>query len=236
MIDLNNIFTDSIKMTVKLQSNESLINTEKPKQIQSTEKEKEQKNIISEEDFVFKNSFAQSAEADDNTNDNNDDPPQMDDPGFADQLDNADDAMDSGPAEAGGDESSGFGDDTNDSSDQTGGGNGTAGGVDDLDLNKGSSLNTFTQINQKLYHIDTLNKLLASIKTTISRYNDLYTDWSELNQLKDLATIVDEERNSFLMQENPENLIKLRLYQEQYEKIVDRLSILIKEKAKNQKA
>lgn len=154
------------------------------------------------------------------------------DEGF-DDFDSMDDSMDSGSGDdMGGD--GGFEDSGSD--DMTGGGTGSAGGVDDLDLNKGSSLNTFTQVNQKLYHIQELNKLLKSIRNTISRYNDIYVDWSELNQLKSLATIVDEERGSFVMQENPENLIKLRLYQEQYAIIVKKISNMINEKAKKQKA
>lgn len=219
MIDLLNIFADSPKKaTAEMQSNESYENI------------KEQKNINTEEDitddFSFESSFVQSLEDDEGGND--EDALNEADDDFGDSMDDM-----GGDDDFGGDGGDDFGGGDDDSGGGTGGNNGSAGGVDDLDLNKGSSLNAYTQVNQKLYHIAQLNKLLGSIKTTISRYNDLYTDWSELNQLKDLADIVDEERNSFVMQENPENLIKLRLYQEQYANIVNRLAILIEKKAKN---
>ena len=186
----------------------------------------EQTNVLNRDDFSFESSFVQSVEAEEDEEMNS-----MDE-GF-DDFDSMDDSMDSGS----GDDMSGDGGfEESGSDDMTGGGNGSAGGVDDLDLNKGSSLNAFTQVNQKLYHIQELNKLLKSIRNTISRYNDIYVDWSELNQLKSLADIVDEERGSFVMQENPENLIKLRLYQEQYALIVKKISSMINEKAKKQKA
>ena len=236
MINLNAIFADSTQKTAEMQSKES-INVTEPVENKIENSIEEQKNIIksneyelSEEDFSFESSFVQSVEEDG-------DPDSFEE--AADDSGGDDDFGDDDFGDEGGDDS--FGDDIGGSDDgggddsQTGGGNGSAGGVDDLDLNTGSSLNTFTQINQKIYIIDSLNKLLNSIQDTINRYNDIYTDWSELNQLKSLAEIVDEERNSFMMQENPENLIKLRLYQEQYAKIVNRLSVLIKQKAKNKK-
>ena len=248
MINLDGIFANPmnspIDAVVKVQSNESLDSIQQNSSIdeQSTEEihgaeyaeedlrlqkiYEEQTNVLNRDDFSFESSFVQSVEAEEDE--------EMDsmDEGF-DDFDSMDDSMDSGSGDdMGGD--GGFEDSGSD--DMTGGGTGSAGGVDDLDLNKGSSLNAFTQINQKLYHIQELNKLLKSIRNTISRYNDIYVDWSELNQLKSLATIVDEERGSFVMQENPENLIKLRLYQEQYAIIVKKISNMINEKAKKQKA
>lgn len=235
MINLNAIFADSIEKTAEMQSKESINVTESVENKIETSIE-EQKNInksdeyeLSEEDFSFESTFEQSVEEDDP--DSFED--AADDSGGDDDFGSDDDFGDGGDDSFGDD--MGGSDDGGGSDSQTGGGNGSAGGVDDLDLNTGSSLNTFTQINQKIYIIDSLNKLLNSIQDTINRYNDIYTDWSELNQLKSLAEIVDEERNSFMMQENPENLIKLRLYQEQYAKIVNRLSVLIKQKAKNKK-
>ena len=105
-------------------------------------------------------------------------------------------------------------------------------GIDKLEKNRGSSLNPFTQINQKTYLIGELNELSDSIQHTISEYNNVYADWSELNQLRELKQMLDEERNSFIMQQNPENLIKLRLYMTQYETIVKKLSSMISDKAK----
>lgn len=125
-----------------------------------------------------------------------------------------------------------FGGDNMDSS--NGGSDGSDGdkGVDELEKNRGSSLNPFTQINQKNYCIGELNELSNSIQHTITEYNNMYADWSELNQLRELKSMLDEERNSFIMQQNPENLIKLRLYQQQYETIVKKLSSMISDKAK----
>lgn len=246
MINLDGIFANPMNSpidAVKVQSNESLdsiqsssIDEQSTEEIHGAEYAEEdlrlqkiyeeQTNVLNRDDFSFESSFVQSVEAEEDEEMNS-----MDE-GF-DAFDSMDDSMDSGSGDdMGGD--GGF--EESGSDDMTGGGNGSAGGVDDLDLNKGSSLNAFTQVNQKLYHIQELNKLLKSIRNTISRYNDIYVDWSELNQLKSLADIVDEERGSFVMQENPENLIKLRLYQEQYALIVKKISSMINEKAKKQKA
>lgn len=246
MINLDGIFANPMNSpidAVKVQSNESLdsiqnssIDEQSTEEIHGAEYAEEdlilqkiyeeQTNVLNRDDFSFESSFVQSVEAEEDEEMNS-----MDE-GF-DDFDSMDDSMDSGSGDdMGGD--GGF--EESGSDDMTGGGNGSAGGVDDLDLNKGSSLNAFTQVNQKLYHIQELNKLLKSIRNTISRYNDIYVDWSELNQLKSLANIVDEERGSFVMQENPENLIKLRLYQEQYALIVKKISNMINEKAKKQKA
>ena len=228
MINISNIF--NFKDSKEMQSKESVL-PEKNYEESSYEDINEQKNINQSEeyeslddddDMSFESSFVQSVEDDEEDGD------------FSDDFDDLDDQMDDGDSfdEGSGDD---WGDDGG-SDGGTGGNTGSAGGVDDLDLNNGSSLNAFTQVNQKLYLIDELNKLSTSIKNTIGRFNDLYTDWSELNQLKELADILDDERGSFVMQENPENLIKLRLYQEQYRKIVNRLSVLIKEKANKKKA
>ena len=247
MINLDGIFANPMNSpieTVKVQSNESLdsiqnssIDEQSTEEIHGAEYAEEdlrlqkiyeeQTNVLNRDDFSFESSFVQSVEAEEDEEMNS-----MDE-GF-DDFDSMDDSMSDGGSgdDMGGD--GGF--EESGSDDMTGGGNGSAGGVDDLDLNKGSSLNAFTQVNQKLYHIQELNKLLKSIRNSINRYNDIYVDWSELNQLKSLATIVDEERCSFVMQENPENLIKLRLYQEQYALIVKKISSMINEKAKKQKA
>ena len=139
-----------------------------------------------------------------------------------DSLDSQMDNMDNGD----------FGGDDMDSSD--GGSDGSDGdkGVDELEKNRGSSLNPFTQINQKNYCIGELNELSNSIQHTITEYNNMYADWSELTQLRELKSMLDEERNSFIMQQNPENLIKLGLYRQQYETIVKKLSSMISDKAK----
>ena len=139
-----------------------------------------------------------------------------------DSLDSQMDNMDNGD----------FGGDDMDSSDGGSDGSDGATGVDDLEKNRGSSLNPFTQIYQKNYLIGELNELSDSIQHTITEYNNMYADWSELNQLRELKSMLDEERNSFIMQQNPENLIKLGLYRQQYETIVKKLSSMISDKAK----
>ena len=139
-----------------------------------------------------------------------------------DSLDSQMDSMDDGDFSEGDMDSSDGGSDGSDGSS----------GVDDLEKNRGSSLNPFTQINQKNYLIGELNELSDSIQHTITEYNNMYADWSELIQLRELKSMLDEERNSFIMQQNPENLIKLRLYMKQYETIVKKLSSMISDKAK----
>ena len=136
--------------------------------------------------------------------------------------------------DSGGDD--GWGDDTGDGGDGSGDGDGESSGIDVIDNNKGSSLNPFTQINHKIYTLDTLNALSNSIKNSLDLYNDRYADWSEVIQLNDLSEIVDEEKRSFMMQQNPENDIKLGLYLEQYKTIVQNISRRIKVLKSNNKA
>lgn len=139
-----------------------------------------------------------------------------------------------GDDSGGGDD--GWGDDTGDGGDDSGDGDGESSGIDVIDNNKGSSLNPFTQINHKIYTLDTLNALSNSIKNSLDLYNDHYADWSEVVQLNDLSEIVDEEKRSFMMQQNPENDIKLGLYLEQYKTIVQNISYRIKVLKSNNKA
>jgi hypothetical protein len=153
--------------------------------------------------------------------------------GGGDDLGDMEDEMDSLDSQMDNMDSGDFGDGGNmDSSDGGSDGSDGNGGVDDLEKNRGSSLNPFTQINQKNYLIGELNELSDSIQHTITEYNNMYADWSELIQLRELKSMLDEERNSFIMQQNPENLIKLRLYMKQYETIVKKLSSMISDKAK----
>lgn len=155
------------------------------------------------------------------------------DDGSSDSSDdmNFEDSGDSGDSDMSFDES---GDDSGSNDDSTSE-NGDNGGLDSLDNNKGSSLNPFTQINQKTYHIDRLNELLNSIRHSIDLYNVNYADWSEVNQLKELCSIVADEQKSFVMQQNPENLIKLGLYYEQYDTIVQNISLKISKLNSNNK-
>lgn len=145
----------------------------------------------------------------------------------------SDDSFDSG--DGGDDDFGDLGDDSSDEDSSSDDSNGDKEGLDSLDNNKGSSLNPFTQINQKTYHIDRLNELKCSISNAVDEYSALFADWSEVDQLKELLNIVSEEENSFIMQQNPENLIKLGLYYEQYEKIIQNISTKISRLKSNDK-
>lgn len=120
---------------------------------------------------------------------------------------------------------------SDDSSDDTGGESNSDGdgGIDIIDNNKGSSLNPYTQINQKRWSINSLNELSKVIKNALDLYNPLYSDWSEVDQLKDLSKIIEDEKRSFVMQQNPENLINIGLYYEAcdliVQKIVDKINV-----------
>jgi hypothetical protein len=102
-------------------------------------------------------------------------------------------------------------------------GNGDGGGIDVIDNNKGSSLNPYTQINQKRWAIDTLNELSKVIQNALDLYNPRYADWSEVDQLKSLGKIIEDEKRSFIMQQNPENLINVGLYYEACDVIVQKI-------------
>ena len=150
-------------------------------------------------------------------------------------MSSMDDGGDGWGDDSGGGDDSGWGDDGNgdDSGNDENGGNEDNDKKNVFDSNIGSSMNPFTQINQKLYQLETLNELRTSIKRTIDLYNAQYADWSEVCQLKELLKILDEERKSFMMQQNPENLLKLGLYQKQYDNLVQNISKRISKLAAN---
>lgn len=188
----------------------------------------EQNNIISRDTSLFSieddegGSFEEAASEDSSSSDMSDsgaeepDMPSMNDDGGYDEGGGGDD----GGYDSGGDDG-----DWDDSGDEGGDSEGEGKNkVDVFDPNKGSSMNPFTQINQKLYQLETLNELRLSIKKSIDLYNTHYADWSEVCQLKELGKILDEERKSFMMQQNPENLMKLGLYYDQYDRLVQNIS------------
>lgn len=193
------------------------------KSTESFDENLEQKDIISRDIKLFSieeddgGSFEEAAsEGDDNGwGDGGDDDGTFEEPSMDDGGDDNGWGDDSGGDDGWGDDGSGDGD-----GDSEGGGN----KVDVFDSNKGSSMNPFTQINQKLYQLETLNELRLSIKKAIELYSAQYADWSEVCQLKELSEILDEERKSFMMQQNPENLMKLGLYYDQYDRLVQNIS------------
>lgn len=202
----------------------------------------EQNNVLSLENALFSmeddddaSSFEDAAEESSGENDFGGDDTGGGD-GWGDDSGGDDSGGDDGGwgDDSGGDD--GWGDDTGDGGDGSGDGDGESSGIDVIDNNKGSSLNPFTQINHKIYTLDTLNALSNSIKNSLDLYNDRYADWSEVIQLNDLSEIVDEEKRSFMMQQNPENDIKLGLYLEQYKTIVQNISHRIEVLKSNNKA
>ena len=205
----------------KILSFSSNFNCSKANSIESLEDKKIEQNDIIHQEYeqsLEEETFEDAANEESSGGDSGDD--GLGD--MEDDMDSLDSQMDDGD----------FGGDDMDSSDGESDGSNGATGVDDLEKNRGSSLNPFTQIYQKNYLIGELNELSDSIQHTITEYNNMYADWSELTQLRELKSMLDEERNSFIMQQNPENLIKLRLYMKQYETIVKKLSSMISDKAK----
>ena len=205
----------------KILSFSSNFNCSKANSIESLEDKKIEQNDIIHQEYeqsLEEETFEDAANEESSGGDSGDD--GLGD--MEDDMDSLDSQMDDGD----------FGGDDMDSSDGGSDGSDGATGVDDLEKNRGSSLNPFTQIYQKNYLIGELNELSDSIQHTITEYNNMYADWSELTRLRELKSMLDEERNSFIMQQNPENLIKLRLYMKQYETIVKKLSSMISDKAK----
>lgn len=165
-------------------------------------------------------SFEEAADEGGDSDESVDEPPQMDDMPDMDSMD-SDGDMSGG--DSGGDDYS-----SDDSSEDDG-------GIDEIDNNKGSSLNPYTQINQKQYCIDRLNELEKSVDGALETYSSQFADWSEVDQLRELLTIIREQKRSFIMQQNPENLIKIGLYYDVYDKIVQNLVVKIEGQASNNK-
>lgn len=231
MISLESLFEDDTNFT-----NKSINSTENLSKIQSSEEKIEQNSIKlaysteaddAEGDFesaASENSSDNSQNSDSgNVNSDNEDT----DFGGSDDMPSFDDS-DSG-------DDGDFGDDTG--SDEDGaasdndatGNNETDTGIDKIDGTAGSSLNPFTQVNQKMYLMDQMNLLYSSISNAIEKYAINYSETVELQQLRELLDIVGNERDSFIMQENPENMIKYELYMKQYELIIRNLTNKIKE-------
>lgn len=173
-------------------------------------------------------SFEEAADEGGNSDESGDEPPQMDDIPDMDSMDSGGDMSDNSGDMSGDD--SGGGDDysSSDSSEDDS-------GIDEIDNNKGSSLNPYTQINQKQYGIDRLNELEKSVDGALETYSSQFADWSEVDQLRELLTIIREQKRSFIMQQNPENLIKIGLYYDVYDKIVQNLVVKIEGQASNNK-
>lgn len=187
-------------------------------------------NSINGDDFSFEaeddgGSFEEAADEGGDTGDASDEPPSMDDMPDMDSDSGGDDFSDDSGSVDGGDSMDG---DSGDSSSDDN-------GIDEIDNNKGSSLNPYTQINQKQYCIDRLNELEKSVNGAVEQYSSQYADWSEVDQLRELLGIIREQKRSFIMQQNPENLIKIGLYYDIYDKIVQNLVNKIEDRESNNK-
>lgn len=234
MISLESLFEDTNF------TNKSINSTENLSKIQSSEEKIEQNSIKltrsteadeAEGDFEAAagdsggdNSQNSDSGASGDVNSDNEDT----DFGGSDDMPSFDDS-DSGDTDGDfGDDMGGDEDGAASDNDATGN-NETDTGIDKIDGTAGSSLNPFTQVNQKMYLMDQMNLLYSSISNAIEKYAINYSETVELQQLRELLDIVGNERDSFIMQENPENMIKYELYMKQYEIIIRNLTNKIKE-------
>lgn len=229
MISLEKLLNENI--LTKETINKSINSTENLNNNQSSGEKIEQNSIKLEQSLEEDDStgdFEASADDQSSNNDENSDDSDTDfggsdempsfDEGSGDDFDDSgsDDSGDSGDGEAASD---------NDST----GNNETDTSIDEIDKSSGSSLNPFTQVNQKMYLMDQMNLLYSSISNAIEKYTISYSETVELQQLRELLNIVSDERDSFIMQENPENIMKYKLYVKQYEIIIKNLTNKTKE-------
>ncbi len=235
MISLENLFNENI--STKNNLDKSINSTENLNNIQRSEEKIEQNSIKLEqslEDDEDIGDFEASAgenSSDSSSADNSDSSSDEDtDFGGSDDMPSFDDSG-NGDFDEGGDDLSDNDDGAASDNDSTGN-NETDSSITDIDKRTGSSLNPFTQINQKMYLMDQMNLLYSSISSAIEKYTISYSETVELQQLSELLNIVGDERDSFIMQENPENILKYKLYLKQYELIIKNLTNKIKNKTK----
>lgn len=238
MISLENLFDDTI-VTNKI-PNKTINSTENLDKIKSSEEKIEQNSIKSELSTEADDEIGDFEAAADESSGSSDDSGGGDSGPTENSSDNEDtdfggsDDMPSFDDEPGADADSGggddFGEDSGDASDNDKTGNNeTDTSINEIDKNIGSSLNPFTQVNQKMYLMDQMNLLYSSISNAIEKYTISYSETVELQQLRELLSIVGDERDSFIMQQNPENILKYELYMKQYELIIRNLTNKIKE-------
>lgn len=233
MISLEKLLNETI--STKETIDKSINSTENLNNIQSSEEKIEQNSIKLEQSLEEDDSTGDfEAAADEQSSNNNESSSDNDtDFGGSDEMpsfdDESGDDFDSG--DSGSDDFGGEGDDEGGSASDNGttGNNETDTSIDEIDKSAGSSLNPFTQVNQKMYLMDQMNLLYSSIASAIEKYTISYSETVELQQLRELLNIVSDERDSFIMQENPENIIKYKLYVKQYELIIKNLTNKIKE-------
>lgn len=226
MISLEKIIIDSQitnKIPRSINSTENLNNFQDSiEKIEQNSIKLEQSVEDDEESGDFESSVSETDTESSETNDSSDN--EDTDFGGSDEMPSFDESDD----DFGGDNSN-DNDDGAASDNDSIGNNETDSSINDIDKSAGSSLNPFTQVNQKMYLMDQMNLLYSSISNAIEKYTITYSETVELQQLRELLNIVGDERDSFIMQENPENIIKYELYMKQYETIIRNLTNKIKE-------
>lgn len=220
VIDINAILFPNVK------SGESLYTL-------SDNKELEQKDIVSDRSTEADEDDSFEGAAEEKTEDSNENTPDGDDSesgGNSEDESEDDDAdMPSGDDfDDAGDDNDDFGND-DESGDDGGDSDDDSSDKQGVEINLGSSLNPFTQVNQKLYLMDQMNQLHASISNAVNEFNSQFAETVELQQLKELQRIVEDEKESSIMQQNPENIVKYKLYVKQFSEIVENLTNKIKE-------
>lgn len=230
MISLEKLLNENI--STKETINKSINSTENLNNIQSSEEKIEQNSIKLEQSLEEDDSAGDFEAAADDQSSNNDETSNDSDTDFggSDEMPSFDEGSGDDFDDGGGSDDSGDGGDgeaasNNDST----GNNETDTSIDEIDKSSGSSLNPFTQVNQKMYLMDQMNLLYSLISGAIEKYTISYSETVELQQLRELLNIVGDERDSFIMQENPENIMKYKLYLKQYEIIIKNLTNKTKE-------
>lgn len=241
MINLDSIFKDHYKKcdnnTVSIEKLEQKnIKIEKSTEADGEEESFSDAGAKSDNENNTSNDNGNSETNDSEDNSNNDNSNSSDEDDWGNDSDNSatdtSNIEDSVDGSMDGTDDSGDDSNNDNSDDNTNEDNGN-GGEQDVDKNVGSTLNPFTQVNQKLYILQQMNLLQSSIANAIDRYNTYAADSAELRQLKQLLTIVTEEQESFILQQNPENLIKYQLYEEQFSNIIKNLGKYIQLKTKD---
>ena len=230
MISLEKLLNENI--STKETINKSINSTENLNNIQSSEEKIEQNSIKLEQSLEEDDStgdFEASADDQSSNNDENSDDSDTDF-GGSDEMPSFDEESGDDFDDSDGSDDSGDGGDGEAASDNDSTGNNeTDTSIDEIDKSSGSSLNPFTQVNQKMYLMDQMNLLYSLISSAIEKYTISYSETVELQQLRELLNIVGDERDSFIMQENPENIMKYKLYLKQYEIIIKNLTNKTKE-------
>lgn len=229
MISLEKLLNENI--LTKETINKSINSTENLNNNQSSGEKIEQNSIKLEQSLEEDDSVGDFEAAADDQSSNNDENSDDSDTDFggSDEMQSFDDGSGDDFDDSGSDDSGDSGDGEAASDNDSIGNNETDTSIDEIDKSSGSSLNPFTQVNQKMYLMDQMNLLYSSISNAIEKYTISYSETVELQQLRELLNIVSDERDSFIMQENPENIMKYKLYVKQYEIIIKNLTNKTKE-------